>query len=261
MAAVLRWFRRWDHKSCSVVAGLFHSLIGGGDIVERVMKLYGALRGKLMAGSSYGPSTKKIIVRVVLTYLVVLMATLGFTGIIDYWKEIKPVVKFAGKVFERKKTTAKKTDTSQPEQNYPVSITPIILPGPVTTPITSSTPTTGAQAQVAQENVRELAKVYSSMDSEQAVKIFDNLTDNEVIMLLKEMRGMPASDILAEMDSVRAAKITGKMMSTTVSTQNIQLNPRFRVGNPQAGGQFGGEGWQGGPRQGFGGGGGPPMGP
>lgn len=34
----------------------------------------------------------------------------------------------------------------------------------------------------------------------------------------------------------------------SVSAQNIQLNPRFRVGNPQAGGQFGG-----------GDGGGPPM--
>jgi hypothetical protein len=169
-----------------------------------------------MLGSSDGSSRKKIIVRIVITYLVVFMATLGFTGIINYGKAIGPVVKYAGKVLERKKTPAKKSKQAEAQQNYPVSTTPITLPGPIATaPTVSATAGVNAQIQVTEENVQELAKIYSSMDSEQAAKIFDNLTDKEIIMLLKEMRGTAAGDILAGIDSARAAIITSKMMSTT----------------------------------------------
>lgn len=173
-----------------------------------------------MIGISKRSGKKSIISKLFITYLVVFMVTLGFTGIIDYGEVFGPAIKLTSKAFERKKTPEKKSESKSTAEDdlteSSVSTAPITLPGPIassTTDDTVSASVDTGQSLVAKQNTKNLAKMYSNMDSAQAASIFDNLTDKEVITLLKEMRGTASSDILAEMDSARAAKLTSKMMS------------------------------------------------
>lgn len=172
---------------------------------------------------------KKIILIAVLTYLFVFAATLGFTGVLDYGKAVKPVVKgaqFVAKLFKSNEEKEEKKDLPIepviPVQ--PVDNTPLTMPGPVTETPAESTQNNSDQKNVTEANAADLAKIYSNMDSDKAAQVFSGLTDEEIILLVKFMQKPAIADIFAEMDSARVAKITSKMVGVK-STESYSESP------------------------------------
>lgn len=163
-------------------------------------------------------SKKKIFIVAGLTYLFVFMATLGFTGVVDYGKAVKPVVKgaqFVGKLFEKskKKETKKDLAVEPVTPMQPIDSAPATMPGTASEAPTQSAQNDSDQQKITEANAADLAKIYSSMDSDKAAVIFKSLTDEEIILLVKFMQKSATADIFAEMDSARVAKITSKMVS------------------------------------------------
>lgn len=166
---------------------------------------------------------KRIIKIAIITYLVIFAVTLGLTGVIDYGKGVKTVVggvKFVVKLLKpaEKKPEEDKTAGMAPVTSgeQPSTTAPITLPG-----ATAQTPTEGQeevqQQKITEENASNMAKVYSNMDSDKAAKIFDQLTDDEIILLVKFMQKPAIADIFSEMDSSRVARITSKIFDETGS--------------------------------------------
>lgn len=162
-------------------------------------------------------SRKRIITVAILTYLFVFAATLGFTGVVDYGKAVKPVVKgaqFVGKLFEKSKKKENKkelpTDAVTPIQ--PIDNTPLTMPGTVSEVPTQSVQNDPEQQKITEANAADLAKVYSNMDSDKAAEVFASLTDEEIILLVRFMQKSATAEIFGEMESARVAKITSKMV-------------------------------------------------
>lgn len=169
----------------------------------------------------------RIVKAVIVTYLIVFFATLGFTGVIDYGKAAKPVVTAASKYLKKKdekKEENKKLEPTQQVPIQPMQTAPMTLPPPAAPQIQAAAPDDEA-VKVTEANAADLARVYSNMDSDKAAAVFNNLTDEEIILLLKSMQKPSASDIFAEMDSSRVARITSKMMTPATSSIDNSLTP------------------------------------
>ncbi len=62
------------------------------------------------------------------------------------------------------------------------------------------------------QNVQDLVSYYEKMDAEQAVNIMDNISDNQLlIVVLKNMKEQKCAEILAAMDPRKAARLIETM--------------------------------------------------
>lgn len=165
---------------------------------------------------------REIILLAVMTYLIIFTATLGFTGLIDFGKGVRVVsngASFIVKLFRPEKEKSEdegvSADTTSTTNESRETIEPLTLPGTTVQIPTDSEELETDKQKITEENAANMAKVYSAMDSDKAAKIFKNLTDDEIVILVKFMQKPAIADIFSEMKSSRVAEITSKMIDET----------------------------------------------
>ncbi len=143
----------------------------------------------------------------VLLYVVILLATLKYTGVIKFPSNKKAnITKEKTDIKNKGRSPVKTVKAAENKTGTTTTTTP------VTTTTTLYTPNTTQQtSQQTDQNLKRLVIVYESMDSDQAAKIIAKLSDSDAIALLSRMNTRSVADILAAMDVQRAASLSKKM--------------------------------------------------
>ncbi|WP_027414598.1 magnesium transporter MgtE N-terminal domain-containing protein [Aneurinibacillus terranovensis] len=68
-----------------------------------------------------------------------------------------------------------------------------------------------------QQQISGLAKIYTSMSASKAAPIMEKLTPQEAVLVLKSMKSVDASAILAKMDPQKAADLSALLKDTTLT--------------------------------------------